>query len=356
MPSGPDRDRLPLDPAANGPAGAAGAGVVLAETTRGGIVESVHHGIVAVVDVEGRVVAALGDPERAVFFRSAAKPFQAIPLIESGAADAAGFTPAELALCCASHWGSAGHQAQVRAMLAKLDLGPEALRCGAPLPIDTAAAARVAAGLEPPTPLGCDCSGKHAGMLATCVHLGYPLGSYLDPDHPLQRTILARIAEVLDLPVETIGRGVDGCGVPTFAAPLSRFAAAFATLAAPERTTAGRRHAAALARLRAAMTAHPRNVGGEESLDSDLMALSGGQVVAKIGAEGLICFGFPAHGLGVAVRVLDGSFRALAAIVGAVLERLDVLDPATVAALRTRHPDALHNHAGRPVGAVRAAF
>ncbi|MBA3336674.1 MAG: asparaginase, partial [Chloroflexia bacterium] len=185
---------------------------VLAEATRGGVVESVHHGVIAVANTTGDLVAGVGDPSTFAFFRSAAKPFQAIPVIESGAADRFGFTPAELALCCASHYGEPLHQRQIAVMLAKLGLTDAALQCGIAAPMDTAEAARIGAGLLPPTPRQSECSGKHTGMLASCLALGYPLESYLEPDHPLQRRILTIVSEVLRLPENEIVVGIDGCG------------------------------------------------------------------------------------------------------------------------------------------------
>jgi L-asparaginase II len=331
---------------------------VLAEVTRGGAVESVHHGVVVVVDTAGAVVARVGDPEHFAYFRSSAKPFQAVPVVESGAADAFGFSAAELALCCASHNAEARQQAAVAGMLAKSGLGLEALRCGIVLPGDELEAARVVAGLVPPSPLQCDCSGKHAGMLATCVHLGYPLESYLDPEHPLQRRILAIMAEMLRMPVWEILPGTDGCSLPTFGAPMRAFATSYATLAAPGSVPAGAggEHAAALDRLRRAMMAHPENVAGTGELVTDLMALAGGRIAAKSGAEGLVCLAIPERGLGVAVRILDGSFRAHAVVVAAILEQLDLFDAATTARLRELHPAAIYNHNGRHVGDLRAAF
>ncbi|MEA2527027.1 MAG: hypothetical protein QOF73_4254, partial [Thermomicrobiales bacterium] len=167
---------------------------ILAEVTRGGAVESVHAGTIAVVATDGRLVAWAGDVERFAYFRSSAKPFQAIPVVESGAADAFGFTPAELALCCASHHAERHHQREVAAMLAKLGLTEDALQCGIALPSDDEEAGRILSGLVPPSPLQCDCSGKHTGMLATCLHLGYPIDSYLEPEHPLQRMIRGIVA------------------------------------------------------------------------------------------------------------------------------------------------------------------
>ena len=332
--------------------------VVIAEATRGGIVESVHHGVVVAVDVDGDVVASAGDPETVVYFRSSAKPFQAIPVIESGAADAFGFTPAELALCCASHEGSPEHLRQVAAMLAKIGMSSTDLQCGCTFPGHEAEAAQVILGGVEGSPLHCDCSGKHAGMLATIVHEGLSHHDYLDPAHPLQQRILGIMAEVMRTPAETIVLGTDGCSLPTFGAPVRAFATAYAALAAPERTPpgAGREHVVALERLRSAMTAHPENVAGHGQFVTDLMALSDGRIAAKSGAEGLICLAVPERNLGIAIRVLDGTFRTHAPVTVAVLEQLGVLDADTCDAILERHSPELRNHNGRLVGEIRPAF
>jgi L-asparaginase II len=332
---------------------------ILAEVTRGGVVESSHAGTVVVADVAGNVRAWAGNPETFAYFRSSAKPFQAVPLVESGAADRFGFTPAELALCCASHSGEAMHQEQVLAMLAKIGLGPDALQCGAPLPIDDEEAGLMLAGQKPRTPLGCDCSGKHTGMLATCVHLGYSIERYLDPDHPLQQTIRGIVAGVCRVPPDRLRIATDGCSVPTFGISIASMAVAFATLAAPNDTPSGggREHAAALDRLRLAMTAHPENVGGSKGrLDTDVMRSSHDTLVAKSGAEGLLCVGVPDHGIGIAIRIADGSFRAHAVAVEAVLEQLDLVDRDVIDCVRSLHDDRIYNHNGRHVGDIRASF
>jgi L-asparaginase II len=331
---------------------------VIAETTRGGIVESVHHGIVVVTDIDGRIIASAGDPERVVFYRSSAKPFQAIPLIESGAADRYGFTDRELALACASHSGEPHHQREVAGMLARIGLDPAALMCGAIVPYNEMEGARVAAGLSERSALCCDCSGKHAGMLATCVHEGLPLDSYMEPSHPLQQRILGVMAEVMRVSADSIVLGTDGCSLPTFGATVAAFARSWATLARPEGAPAGqgREHAAALDRLRHAMMVAPENVAGEGELVTDLMELAGGSICAKSGAEGLICLALPEQGLGIAIRVLDGSFRAHAALVAETLRQLGVADESMLAVLAERHPTELRNHNGRHVGDIRAAF
>lgn len=332
---------------------------VLAEVTRGGVVESRHAGSVVVADVSGAVRASAGDPELFAYFRSSAKPLQAVPLIESGAADRFGFTPAELALCCASHSGEAMHQKQVLAMLGKLGLDEGALQCGSTIPMDDDEAGKMLTGEKARTPLACDCSGKHTGMLATCLHLGYPIDSYLDPDHPVQQAIRGVVAETCRVDADDIRLATDGCSVPTFGVPLSRMAVAFATLAAPGDAPAGggREHAAALDRLRVAMTAHPENVGGSrDRFDTDLMRCSEGRLVAKGGAEGLLCIGVPAHRAGIAIRMADGSFRGHAVATCAVLEQLGFLDRATIDELLALHDTRILNHNRRHVGDIRAAF
>jgi L-asparaginase II len=331
---------------------------LLAETTRGGVVESVHQGVVAVANTEGEIVAWAGDPSTFAFYRSSAKPFQAIPVVESGAADRFGFTPAELALCCASHHAELRHQQQVLAMLGKLGLDDSALQCGTPLPYDQEEMARVLSGERAPSPLQCDCSGKHTGMLAACLQLGYPIDGYLEPEHPLQQQIKSLVAEVCRISEDEIVVGTDGCSVPTFGASIASFAVSFAALAAPERTPAeyGGRHADALNRLRSAMIAFPQNVSGKHSLVADVMEVGQGSFVCKSGAEGLFCLGVPAEGIGIAVRIADGSFRAHAVVVCETLRQLGLATDAQIEAILARDNPELRNHNGRHVGDIRAAF
>lgn len=326
--------------------------VPLAVVTRGERIESLHTGTVVVSDQHGRIVASAGHPETFAYFRSSAKPFQAVTVIESGAADAFGFTPAELALCCASHYGAPMHQEQVTTMLAKIGLTPDALQCGSSLPGDDEELAKVTTGLREPSPLHCDCSGKHSGMLATCVQMGYPMDSYLSPQHPLQLQILQNVAEIMQVPADEVTLATDGCSVPTFGAAIADFATAYAKLSRPE--TSESRHAEALTRLRNAMMAHPANVSGYGNFVTDIMEVGGGRLVAKTGAEGLICLGIPSEGLGIAIRITDGSFRSQPVIVEAVLRELGLFDDAFYRDLAQRHPSSIRNHNGWEVGEHRA--
>jgi len=195
-------------------------------------------------------------------------------------------------------------------------------------------------------------------MLAACLHLDYPLDSYTEPDHPLQRRIREIVAQVLRLDEDDLVIGTDGCRIPTFAAPVRTFAVAYATLADPRQAPAGvgRKLAKPLDRLREAVIAHPTLIGGEKTLDSDITRLSKGRIVAKLGAEGLLCLAVPERGLGIAIAAADGSSRALGPAAVAVIEQLELADSATVDTLRERHIETVKTFAGETVGEMRPAF
>jgi L-asparaginase II len=331
---------------------------VLAEVTRGDVVESVHRGVVVVVDLEGRLVASAGNVDQLAFFRSAAKPFQAIPVIESGAAEAFGFTEREVALSCSSHDSTPEHQRGVARMLEKSGLHEEDLRCGISPIADEQEQARSVLGLVWPSQLQCECSGEHAGMLAACKQLGYPLDTYVERDHPLQRRILEIVAAVLGVDEDELMLGTDGCSIPTFAAPLRRFAFAYATLACPEQSPikndAGL--VEAIDRMREAMVAYPVMIGNEGVLDTEIMQATGGQIVAKLGAEGLLCLAAPERGLGIAIASDDGMQRGLGPAAIGALEQLGLADQAALCALREQYAGAVPSFKGEPVGAVRPAL
>ncbi len=328
---------------------------LIAEVTRGTVVESSHLGSTVVVDANGTVVAWAGDRDLRIYFRSSAKPFQAIPLVASGAADAFGFTSEELALACASHNGSRRHQAVVASMLQKADVDECELQCGFAPPLDEEEKARVLLGLEQPLLIQCECSGKHAGMLATCRHQGWPAESYLDPDHPLQREIRALLAAACGVSADTFAVATDGCSLPTYGAPLRAFATAYAVLADPEgaRWDGSPPDRAALHRLRSAIAEHPGLVSGEGEIDTTIMQATGGRVVAKLGAEGLLCLAIPDRRLGVAISDSSGSERGLGPGAVAVLRDLGIVDEATLASLTQTLCPAVRSFAGEPVGETR---
>ncbi len=185
-------------------------------------------------------------------------------------------------------------------------------------------------------------------MLATCVLRGYPIDSYLSPDHPLQREILAIVAELMAVDEQDVQLATDGCSVPTFGSSIAAFATAYAQLARPESSSSP--HSLALTRLRDAMMTYPANVSGHGNFVTSIMEVGDGRIVVKTGAEGLICLGIPSDGLGIAIRLADGTFRSQPAIVAGVLRQLGLYDDAFYAELESRHPSAILNHNGWLVG------
>ncbi len=327
----------------------------LVELTRGPIVEAIHRGDLAVVDAAGSLIASVGDPRAKVtYWRSSAKPFQAMPLVYTGAADRFGLDAADLALCSASHQGEPMHTDRVLRILERVGCGPEALRCGAHAPYDPATADEMCAAGVLPSAIHNNCSGKHAGMLVLARHLGAPSETYLEPDHPVQREIMTSVRRVTGS--EQLATSVDGCGVPCFALSVERMAFAFARLMAPEEL--GEPFATAARTVRDAMRAHPALVGGTGRLDTDLMRLTSGRVVSKGGASGVLCVGIDG-GRGLALKIEDGAItpdysRGVACI--EALRQLGVLDSATVLRLGSHARPAVTNVAGRVVGEARPAF
>ncbi len=270
---------------------------ILCEFRRAGRIEAVHR-VWAAVAREGRVVFARGDVGVPVFIRSCAKPFQALAVVESGAADAFGLSEAELAVVCGSHSGEKVHVEAVRSILRKAGLAPAALRCGVHPPISAKGLKELYGARGALSALHNNCSGKHAGMLAAARRLGASVRTYLDPAHPVQRMNLANVARFAGIPEWRIPVGIDGCSAPNFALAIRAMARAIAGFCS---------EGGAPARIRSAMTGHPRMVG---RFCADLMIAGRGRIVAKGGAEGAYLLGLPGRGAGIALKVADGGFRA----------------------------------------------
>ncbi len=329
----------------------------LVELVRGGLTESVHRGAVVVCGADGRRVAGVGHPAMPTFMRSAAKPIQALPLITSGAADALGLEPAELACCCGSLNGEDFQVEAVVSVLGKAGLGPEALACGVHRPSHVPTARALAAAGREAEPVHNNCAGKHAAMLALCVHLGYPTRDYTSPTHPVQRLILETVARICAYPAEQIGLGVDGCGVPVFRLPLVAIAGAYARLAAPERSGLSAEDGEAISRLMEACLAHPEMIAGSGRLCTRLMQAAPGRVLAKTGTEGTYALALTRRGLGVAFQVEDGAMRALGPVACQVLHLLEELDhEALEGPLADLARPGLRNHRGEEVAELRPVF
>lgn len=318
------------------------------EVIRGGLVESTHEVWIAVADAEGRTVARVGDADAITWYRSAAKPMQALPLVEDGVAERFGLTADELALCCASHEGEDAHLAGARSILRKAGVEEEALACGAHIPFAPSAVDALFDRGSRPERIHNNCSGKHAGMLALTVAHGWPLDGYHEIGHPLQQRILDEMARWTGMRGSEIPIGVDGCGVPCFAAPLSVMAASFARFASE--ADAGK----AAGVVTSAMMTHPFMVGGTGRACTDVMTRAGGRAFVKLGAEGVYGGGLPGRGLGFAIKVPDGGRRAVEVALVHLLAELDVLDQDDVAALSGHANPPIRNTRGEVVGALRA--
>lgn len=299
---------------------------VLVESWRGEFLETAHRGAVAVCAPSGAVDLALGAIDRPFLPRSAIKPFQALPLVESGAADARRLDPRRLALACASHQGSAAHAAPVAAWLAEIGLGEADLMCGPQPPRDAETRAALRRADAPPGQLHNNCSGKHAGFLTLALHLRAPAADYVAIDHPAQRAVADAFAEATDADAAP-GWAVDGCSAPNFETTTRRLALAAARLARPLEGFGPGRRADAATRLRDAMAAHPFEVAGAGRACTELTEACAGRAVMKTGAEGSFIVSLIARGLGAAVKIDDGAGAAAECVVAALLVRYGAADP-----------------------------
>jgi L-asparaginase II len=294
--------------------------IPLVEIWRGDMVESLHTGHAVICDDTGAIVEAWGDPTQVIYPRSACKMIQALPLVETGAADAAGLGTEHLALSCASHNGAAMHTQRVTRWLAELSLGPDDLRCGPQMPEDPAAKESLMCSHTAPGQEHNNCSGKHSGFLTLCRHIGAG-PEYVESDHPVQRAVRAAFEEVTG---ETSPRfAIDGCSAPNFATSLHGLARAMARFASADE---GDARGSAMTRLRNAMALHPELVAGEGRSCTRLMRAMGGRVSIKTGAEGVFVAMVPERRMGVALKITDGASRASECAIAAILVRLGVLD------------------------------
>ncbi len=303
--------------------------VLMTEIWRGDRVESRHFGHAVIAGPDG-IVASWGDPDLVIYPRSSSKMIQALPLVESGAADAAGLTSEHLALACASHNGAHIHTDRVENWLAELGLGEGDLRCGAHMPKDEQAAKEITCSDSKPQQIHNNCSGKHAGFLTVTKHLGAG-PEYEQIDHPLQKAIREAWEDVTGEPIS--GWAVDGCSAPNFATSLKGIARAMAFYARADEAGETPRERAA-ARLRKAMAAHPELVAGEDRACTDLMRAMQGGVAIKTGAEAVFVAMLPEQKLGIALKIADGGTRAAEASIAALLVRAGVLDPEHPATLK----------------------
>ena len=317
------------------------------EVTRNGTVESQHFGAAVVCDVSGNVEESWGDIERLVFPRSALKPMLAIHLIESGASDRYALSDAELSLACSSH------QNLVRSWLYRLGLTEDHLACGAVLPEHTESAHKLLVTGQQGCRIHHNCSGKHTGFLTTALHLGIPLDNYHQLEHPLQQLSLEILSDLADCDLKQFPIGIDGCGLPAPTMPLLQLGHAMARFANPVDLSDAR--AKAIYRLHEAIANEPLYIAGYGTMVSELNEATKGAVLAKTGAEGVLTVALPERGLGIALKIADGSARARSVAVLAILDHLGALSDDEKDQLRAHISPAIVNSRGLVVGEVRKA-
>jgi L-asparaginase II len=326
---------------------------LLVEVTRNGTVESRHFGSAVVCDFKGNVVESWGDIESLVFPRSALKPMLAIQLVESGASNQYTLSDAELSLACSSHQGEQMHQELVSSWLKRLGLTEDHLACGAVLPEHTESAHQLLAAGQKGCRIHHNCSGKHTGFLTTALHLDIPLENYHLVEHPLQQLSLDILSDLADIDLRQFPMGIDGCGLPAPTMPLLKLGHATARFAKPVELSETR--AQAIYRLHEAITNEPLYIAGHGSVVTELNEVTKGTVLAKTGAEGVLTAALPERGLGIALKIVDGSNRARSVALLAILDHLNALSADEKNKLQAHISPTIVNSRGLAVGEIRPA-
>ena len=331
---------------------------ILAKVIRGETVESIHRGHLIVVNGDGQTIFSLGNPETVTFFRSSAKPFQTMPFLTSGAALAFGFSEKEIALSCGSHSGEKMHTEAVEKMLEKVGLSESDLRCGTHLPFNEKRAEEMIRTGEKPTQLHNNCSGKHSAMLAFAKYCGADLETYDLPENPIQKAILQCVSDFTDIPQGEIKIGIDGCAAPNFAVPISAMAKSFTRLVFPPKEFFTETKSACQI-IVSAMMNYAEMIGGSERLDTMIMETRRGQIISKVGADGVYVAGIlPSPkwktGLGIAFKIEDGDDKRARPVVAVeLLRQLEILDTES---LKDISPMAITNRRGDLVGEIVPSF
>lgn len=329
------------------------ANPVLVEIVRGAMTESRHRGALAILNSAGETLLELGDVDQAIYPRSATKPLQAIPLLESGAAQRFALDDACISLACASHGGEPMHAQCVAQWLQVLSLEARDLMCGTHPPLYAPAAEALVAQGGSPGAVHNNCSGKHTGFLTLARHLGTDTHGYIEPDHATQIAWRDVLTELSDDNLSARPSGIDGCGIPVIGLPLRNLALAMARFADPHRLGAVRR--GAVARVQQALTAQPLMVAGTGRLCTETIRLTQGRALIKTGAEGVYTGAVPAAGIGIALKIDDGHARAAECAVATVLRRINALSDDEWRHLQALACPPVFNVAGKPVGRTQAA-
>lgn len=324
---------------------------IILQYTRAGHVENIHRADVVAVNSQGKILKEAGNGKLPMFWRSAAKPFQALAFVKNGGLEQYGLTQRELALLVSSHSGEDFHVELVRGILAKLGLSEDVLNCGAARPMSGKANAALIKRGEKPQAVHNACSGKHSQILALCKMMGLPVEGYIQPEHPAEKIIFQHVAMASCMPEDKLEIGIDGCGVPVFYLPLDHMARAYARLGTPSQGDWGEYEQAALT-IRDAMIAHPDALAGTGRIDTVVSQLTKGRIIAKIGADAVYCMSVKDEDMGIAFKVEDGSYGAVNPAVIAVLKYMDLLTKEEFEQLSAKYPPVLKNHRGDVIGTI----
>jgi L-asparaginase II len=328
--------------------------VKLVEMYRSGIIESTHDGSIVVAASDGSILHKLGDSGRLTFFHSSAKPIQGIAALELGIAEKFKLDLKEIALMISSHSGEQEHIEALNNLMDKLDVKEDMLECGIAEPVNKNVLKELFTAGKSISKLHCNCSGKHLGFIAASKLMGYPLESYYKLDHPIQKNVKKIIAEFACFEPGLISNGVDGCSVPVFALPLKNMAIAYANLCNPSFNKG--KYAKSQNYITSSMTMFPEMVAGRGRIDTDLMKHFGSKIISKSGAEGVYCAGLPGKGIGIAVKIEDGSSRAVNPVVIELLVKMKVLNEQEAESLNEYWRTPVVNNKGEKTGEIKASF
>ncbi len=323
--------------------------------TRAGHVENIHRGDVVAVNCAGKIISSVGNAHLPMFWRSAAKPFQALPFVKNGGLEKYNISQEELAVLVSSHSGEENHVALVRGILSKLGLDESVLDCGTIRPMSGKVYKNIIAHGEKLLPVHNACSGKHSQIIALAIMLGVPYEGYTRPEHEAQKLIFKHVAMASKMPEDKLEIGIDGCGVPVFYLPIYNMALAYARLSTPKLGD-WKDYEDAATKIRDAMSTYPQVVSGTGRIDCAVPEITKGRIIAKIGSDAVYCLAVKDGDLGITFKIEDGSFAAVTPMVIAVLKHLDLLTKEEAAALDEKFPPILKNHRGEVIGTIETVF
>ncbi len=328
---------------------------IILNYTRAEHVENIHRGDCVAVNCAGELLHTVGNSYLPMFWRSAAKPFQALPFVKNGGLEKYNLSQEELAVLVSSHSGEDIHVNLVRGILAKLGVDETVLDCGTLRPLNSKVFKRMLANGEEILPVHNQCSGKHSQIIALAIMLGESVEGYIRPEHPAQKLIFKHVAMASKVPEDKLEIGIDGCGVPVFYLPLYNMALAYARLSTPKLGDWGDYEVAAT-KIRDAMSAYPLQVSGTGRIDLAINEVSNGRIIGKMGSDAVYCIAIKDENLGIAFKIEDGSYQAITPMVIAVLKKFNLVSKAEADKLDEQFPPTLKNHRGEVIGTIEAVF